>query len=62
MDIITDLFSDNEWFHWVTTVIAAASAFAAASPTPKKGSFLAKIYSVVDFLAINVWKAKDKSE
>ena len=62
MDIIFEFFADKPWFHWVTAVVAAASAFAAISPTPEKGSTLAKIYAVIDLLAINIGKAKDKSE
>jgi len=62
MDAIISLVEDEAWFSWVTAIIAAASIITAASPTPKKGSWLSKIYSVIDFLAVNVGKAKDKSE
>lgn len=62
MEFVIQFFENSEWFHWVTAVIAAASAFAAASPTPKEGTFLAKVYKVVDFLAINIGKAKDKGD
>jgi hypothetical protein len=60
MDTIIQLFQDNPWFGVVTAAIALASAVAAATPTPKKGSFLAKVYSVIDWAALNVGKAKDK--
>jgi hypothetical protein len=39
-------------------VITAASTIAAVTPTPKKGTALAKAYTVIDFLAVNVGKAK----
>ena len=59
-ELINQLLVGQEWFQWVTAVIAAASAFSAATPTPKQGSLLAKSYKVIDILAVNVGKAKDK--
>jgi hypothetical protein len=44
----------------VSAVVAAASAVAALTPTPKDDSVVAKVYKVVDWLALNVGKAKDK--
>ena len=44
----------------LTAVVSAASAIAALTPTPKDDGWVKKIYGVVDFLAINVGKAKDK--
>lgn len=44
----------------VTAVIAAASAVAALTPTPKDDAIIAKLYKVIDVLALNVGKAKDK--
>lgn len=44
----------------VSAVVAAASAVAALTPTPKDDSIVAKVYKVVDWLALNVGKAKDK--
>ena len=60
MDTILQLIQDNPWFGVVTAFIAFASAIAAATPTPKEGSFLAKIYAVIDWAALNIGKAKDK--
>ena len=62
---ITTIFSsllDNSYFQIVTALIALFSAIAAVTPTPKEGTWLAKVYRIVDFIAINVGKAKDKGE
>jgi hypothetical protein len=42
-----------------SSVVAAASAIAALTPTPKDDTWVAKIYKVVDWLALNVGKAKE---
>lgn len=44
----------------VSAVVAAASAVAALTPTPKDDTFVAKAYKVLDWVALNVGKAKDK--
>jgi hypothetical protein len=44
----------------LTAVVTAASAIAALTPTPKDDGFASKAYKVVDWLALNVGKAKDK--
>lgn len=44
----------------ITGVIALASAIAALTPTPADDGWVAKAYKVVDLLALNVGKAKDK--
>lgn len=62
MDIITSFVEGQAWFNWATAVIAAASTFAASTPTPKEGSLLAKAYKVIDFLSVNFGKAKDKGD
>ncbi len=54
------LENKDELFGIVTAVIAAASAIAALTPTPKDDTFIGKAYKVVDWLALNVFKAKDK--
>ena len=43
-----------------STIVAAASTVAALTPTPKDDAILAKAYKVIDWLALNVGKAKDK--
>tara|TARA_R110000824_G_scaffold13784_3_gene59430 strand:+ start:7792 stop:7974 length:183 start_codon:yes stop_codon:yes gene_type:complete len=60
MDTILLLVQDNPWFGVVTAIIALASAVSAATPTPTKGTFLSKLYSVVDWAALNIGKAKQK--
>tara|TARA_R110002074_G_scaffold327532_2_gene497986 strand:+ start:131 stop:271 length:141 start_codon:yes stop_codon:yes gene_type:complete len=45
---------------WVTAIIAIASLVAAVTPTPQGDEFLAKLYKAIDFLALNIGKAKDK--
>lgn len=62
MDILIKLIEDNPWFGVVTAAIALASAIAAATPTPKKGSIWAKVYSIIDWAALNVGKAKQKAK
>jgi hypothetical protein len=54
------LENKEQLFGVVTAVIAAASAIAALSPTPKDDTFIGKAYKIVDWLALNVFKAKDK--
>jgi|TARA_R110002167_G_scaffold316548_1_gene522210 hypothetical protein len=60
MDIIFQLIQDNPWFGVVTAFIAFASALTAATPTPKEGAFLSKVYTVIDWVALNIGKAKQK--
>jgi len=57
-EILSNLQSQN-WFGIVTAVIALASAVASISPTPAPGSTWSKVYVVLDFLALNILKAKD---
>ena len=47
-------------FMWVTAIIAIASLVAAVTPTPQGDKLLANLYKVIDFLALNIGKAKDK--
>tara|TARA_R100001163_G_scaffold11767_1_gene10762 strand:+ start:183 stop:362 length:180 start_codon:yes stop_codon:yes gene_type:complete len=44
----------------LTAVVAAASAICALTPTPKDDSIVRKLYVIVEWLALNVGKAKDK--
>jgi hypothetical protein len=45
---------------YLTAIISAASIIAAVTPTPKDDSIVAKIYRLIDLLAVNIGKAKDK--
>jgi hypothetical protein len=62
METLIQLIQSNQYFGVVTAVIALASAVAAVTPTPKAGSVWAKVYAVIDFLALNIGKAKDKGK
>jgi hypothetical protein len=44
----------------LTSVVAIASAVAAMTPTPKDDGIVKKLYKIVDLLALNVGKAKEK--
>jgi len=61
-DIILSLLEGQEWWVWVVAAISAASAFTAVTPTPEADSKWSKVYSAIEFLALNVLKAKDKAE
>jgi hypothetical protein len=58
MDMILDFISEKPWFGLVAAIIAAAAAFCAATPTPKDGTWVSKVYKAVEFLAFNIGKAK----
>jgi hypothetical protein len=44
----------------LTSAVTLASAVAALTPTPKDDSIVKKVYGLIDALALNVGKAKDK--
>lgn len=44
----------------LTALVAAASAIAAVTPTPRDDEIVGKLYKIIDALALNVGKAKDK--
>ena len=52
----------DQLFGVVTSIIAVASAIAALTPTPKDDTFIGKAYKVIDWLALNVFKAKDSGD
>lgn len=62
METIIQFIQTQPWFGVVTAVVALASAIAAVTPTPAPGSTLAKVYSIIDLLALNIGKAKDKGK
>ena len=47
-------------FMWITAIIAIASLVAAVTSTPQGDKLLGKLYKVIDYLALNIGKAKDK--
>jgi len=59
--MILEFISDKPWFGLVAAIIAAAAAFCAATPTPKEGTWISKAYKAIEFLALNIGKAKAKA-
>lgn len=49
-----------EYLQIAGLVVAVASAIASVTPTPKDDEFVAKLYKILDALALNIGKAKDK--
>lgn len=41
-------------------IVAAASAIAAITPTPKDDGFIARVYHILDALALNIGHAKER--
>jgi hypothetical protein len=58
MEVIIALIQNQPWFGIVAAVCTLASAIAAITPTPKSGTVLAKVYAIIDLLALNIGKAK----
>mgnify|MGYP003108642026 FL=1 len=60
-DILT-YFSENKdgIIGILTAVVATASAICALTPTPKDDSIVRKAYVIVEWLALNIGKAKQK--
>lgn len=53
----------GEYIPVIFGVVTAASAIAAITPTPAKGTWLGLIYTIViDLPGLNVFKAKDKGD
>lgn len=62
MNPILELVTNNQILNIITLTVALASAIAAVTPTPKPGTFLSKLYTLIDFAAVNIGKAKDKGK
>ena len=62
MSDILNYFNENKEgiIGVLTAIVAAASAICAITPTPKDDSIVRKAYVIVEWLALNVGKAKDK--
>ena len=50
----------NEYLEIALAVHAAASIICALTPTKKDDNILAVIYKVLEFLALNIGRAKDR--
>ena len=48
------------WIVVIPYLVMAASLIAALTPTPKDDGWVKKIYVVLDWIALNVGRAKDK--
>ena len=44
----------------IMAIISVSSIIAAITPTPKDDVWIGKLYNLVDMMALNVWKAKQK--
>ena len=44
----------------ITMIVTAASLIAASTPTPKDDVWIGKLYKLVDALALNIGRAKEK--
>ena len=62
MEFLITFIEDQPWFGVLAAAVALASSIAALTPTPKPGTFLAKAYGVIDLIALNIGKAKDKAD
>ena len=61
MNFITYILDNKEeLIKLAASVVALASLVAALTPTPSDDTFVGKAYRIVDWLALNVGKAKDK--
>lgn len=58
--LVLEIVKAYPWFPVVTSAVTLASAVAAVTPTPKAGSTWSKVYKVVDIVALNFGKAKQK--
>jgi hypothetical protein len=60
-DLIAFVMSNKEGLLLVaTSTVTLASALAAVTPTPKDDKISKWLYKIVDLIALNVGKAKDK--
>lgn len=62
METLIQLVQNQPWYNILAATVALASAIAAITPTPKAGTVLAKVYGIIDLLALNIGKAKDKGK
>tara|TARA_R100000773_G_scaffold12244_1_gene11314 strand:- start:770 stop:946 length:177 start_codon:yes stop_codon:yes gene_type:complete len=48
------------WVQIVPWIVMSCSLIASLTPTPKDDVWVGKVYKVIDWLALNVGRAKDK--
>lgn len=48
-----------ELLQYASAIVTAASAIAAVTPTPRDDQQIAKLYKIIDLLALNIGKAKE---
>lgn len=59
-NIITYILENStELIGIATAIVTAASAIAALTPTPADDTWVGKAYRIVDWLALNIGRAKD---
>ena len=59
-NIITYILENStELIGIATAIVTAASAIAALTPTPQDDTWVGKAYRIVDWLALNIGRAKD---
>tara|TARA_R110001592_G_scaffold85983_1_gene253819 strand:+ start:1616 stop:1822 length:207 start_codon:yes stop_codon:yes gene_type:complete len=61
MEFIIQFVQDQPWFGVVAAAVLLASSITALTPTPQAGTFLGKAYKIIDLLALNIGKAKEKA-
>lgn len=59
IDILAQFLPNANWFAVITALVTLASAITAATPTPAPGTLLAKLYKLIEILALNIGKSKD---
>ena len=55
-------FSIADILMYLTAAVTACSAIAAVTPTPKDDQAISMIYKVIDGIALNFGKAKEKGD
>ena len=59
---IIDFLNENSdgLFSIVTAIVTLFAAIAAVTPTPKDDDWTSKAYKIINWLALNIFKTKDK--
>lgn len=59
METLLSQFSNSQWYEIAAYVVSLAAALTAAVPAPAKNKPLKIAYQVVNFLAFNIFNAKN---